>query len=63
MTNNVWYAINIKRDLLVSPKVKVMTRLEFELTYYDVTVQYVCHYATGSLFVLLKLNKTGEKIL
>ena len=27
----------------LSPKVNVTVRLEFELTYYDVTVQYVNH--------------------
>ena len=26
-------------------KVKIIVRLEFELTYYDTTLQYVNHYA------------------
>ena len=31
-----------------SPKVNVMARLEFELAYYDVVVQYVNHDGTGT---------------
>ena len=33
----------------ISPKVNVIARLEFELAYYDVVVQYVSHYATTTL--------------
>ena len=32
----------------ISPKGKIMMRLEFELTYFDATVQYFTHYATGT---------------
>ena len=30
----------------ICPKVNVIARLAFELTYYDVAVQHVSHYAT-----------------
>ena len=33
----------------VCPKVNEMAWLEFELIYYDVTVQLISHYATGIL--------------
>ena len=33
----------------ISPKVNITARLEFELTYYDVTIQHVSNYATGTL--------------
>ena len=32
----------------ISPKVKIITRLEFELAYYDVAVRHVNHYTTGT---------------
>ena len=32
----------------MNPKVNVIARLEFELTYYAVTVQHVSHYPVGS---------------
>ena len=32
---------------VISPKVNIMVRLEFELTYFKATVQYISHYATG----------------
>ena len=31
---------------IISPKVIVILKHEFDLAYYDVTVQYVCHYST-----------------
>ena len=30
------------------PKVTVIARVEFELAYYAVTVQYLTHYTTGT---------------
>ena len=32
----------------ISPKVNVIVPLKFELTYYDIAVEYVSHYTTGS---------------
>ena len=32
----------------ISPKVNVIVRLRFELAYYDIAVQQVSHYATGT---------------
>ena len=31
----------------INPKVNVIARLEFELTYYDVADQHASHYTTG----------------
>ena len=39
----------------ICPKVNVMARVEFELVYYDVTVYYVCCYATRILSMTLKM--------
>ena len=33
----------------ISLKVNVIVQLKFELIYYDVGVQYICHYATETL--------------
>ena len=33
---------------VISPKISVLARLEFDLTYVDVEVQHFSHYATGS---------------
>ena len=33
----------------ISPKVNIITRLEFERAYYDVLIQHVSHYTTDSL--------------
>ena len=33
----------------ISPKVNIIAQLEFELTYYDIVVQHVNHYATETL--------------
>ena len=48
-----WYYLTHnfgKRELApfpwVSPKVNVIARLEFELAYYNVTIQHVSHYTT-----------------
>ena len=30
----------------INPKVNVIAQLEFELSYYDITVQHVSHYTT-----------------
>ena len=32
----------------ISPKVNVITRSEFDLTYFEAEVQYFCHKATGT---------------
>ena len=32
----------------INPKVNVIVRLEFELAYYDVTVQHISQYAMGT---------------
>ena len=32
----------------ISPKVNVLAQLEFELTYYDVAVQHISHYAMST---------------
>ena len=37
---------NFPKD--ISPKVNVIAQLEFELTYYNVTVQHFSHYAIGT---------------
>ena len=39
----------------ISLKVSIITPLEFELPYYDITVQLISHYATGTF------PKTGFK--
>ena len=36
-----------------SPKINVIARLEFELSDYDVTVQYISYYATEILLLLI----------
>ena len=33
---------------VISPKIKVMPRLEFELTYYKVIIQNISHYTMGT---------------
>ena len=33
----------------ISPEMNVIVRLEFELAFYDVTVDHASHYATGNL--------------
>ena len=33
----------------ISPKINVIVLLEFELTYYDIAVQHITHYAMGTL--------------
>ena len=45
----------------INTKGNVIARLEFELTYYDVVVQYTTYYATGTPPVLLT-NVFCEKI-
>ena len=42
----------------LSSKVNVIVRLEFELDYYNVAVQYVSHYATVLSLLKLWLNNT-----
>ena len=37
---------------LISLKVNIIAQLEFELTHYDVAVQYVRHYAMGDSAIL-----------
>ena len=32
----------------ISPKVNVIARLEFKLSYFEAAVQHGCHYATGT---------------
>ena len=32
----------------INPKVNLIERLEFELTYFDVAVKHVTHYSTGT---------------
>ena len=32
----------------ISPKVNVIAWLEFELAYYDIAIEHVSHYATGT---------------
>ena len=39
--------------MVFSPKVNVMVWLEFELVYYDVTIQHASHLATENLLVTL----------
>ena len=39
----------------VSPKVNVIARLEFELAYYDVTIQNVSHYTTSPRSAVAKV--------
>ena len=36
----------------IGPKVNLIDRLEFELAYYDVAVEYISHYATGTLTLI-----------
>ena len=40
----------------IIPKVNIIAQLEFELAYYDVTVQYVSYYASGTIPIFEKLN-------
>ena len=50
----------------IRPKMSIIALLEFELTYYDVAVQHVCHYATGNIHldqVSLNTNTTIRNIL
>ena len=44
----------------ISPKVNVIERLEFELSYFDATIQHFIHYATGT-FLLHELRKMQKK--
>ena len=54
----------------VSPKVNVIVRLGFELTYYNIAVQHVSHYTTGTPFscknmgmiIIGKSNDRSEKM-
>ena len=47
----------------ISSKVNVITRLEFELVYFEAGVQHVSHYATGSSTVLILLKDLILSIL
>ena len=38
---------------VITPKVKIIERLEFELAYYDVTVRHVSHNTTGTPMFLI----------
>ena len=39
------------------PQMNVVVREKFELTYYDVTVEYVSHYATATPLILWKFTR------
>ena len=46
----------------ISPKVNMIARLEFELAYFEVAVQYFIHYTTGDSLLQIKYSNFATRI-